>query len=218
MKEINVITLDTTKEQMVQFSDKYVLDKNTCLTVPRGYIAIAYINGKAMYKSSQCVKEKIISKCGKEYLGNEIQFAFYSPTLQPEFSYGFGPINVNNDRLKEAYRIGINGQMIIEIKDYVQLINQFAFSDSISLEDIREKLLPVIKSVGTPIVSSCFVNTNVSVFEIDSMIGEIREKMMRAFVTESAFTNMGISVSSVAINEIFVNEDDLEMIRNRINN
>ena len=42
--------------------------------------------------------------------------------------------------------------------------------------------------------------------------------MIKSFVAESAFANMGISVTSVAINEIFVNEDDLEMIRNRINN
>ena len=217
MKE-TIITFDATKDFLVQFSDKYVLDKTICLTVPRGYIAIAYINGRAMYKSSQCVKEQVISKCGKEYLGQEIQFAFYSPTVRPEFKYGFGPINVNNDRLKEAYRIGINGQMMIEVKDYVQLINHFAFSDKISLENVREKLLPVIKSVGTPIVSSCFVNSSVSVFEINAMIGEIREKMLESFVSEAAFKKMGISVESVAINEIFVNEEDLEMIRNRINN
>lgn len=218
MKENIVITMDTTSEYLVQFSKKYKLDKNISLTVPRGYIAIAYINGRAMYKSSQCVEEKIISKCGKEYLGKEIQFAFYSQTVHPEFPYGFGPINVNNDRLKEAYRVGINGQMMITINDYVELINYFAFSDSITVEDVREKILPIVKSVGTPIVSSCFVNTMVSVFEIDSMIGEIRDKMVKSFVSENALAKMGVSVESIAINEIYVNEDDLEMIRNRINN
>lgn len=218
MKKPVVITMDITKDYLVHFSDKYELDKTISLTVPRGYIAIAYINGRAMYKSSQCVKEKIISKCGKEYLGQEIQFAFYSPTLHPEFSYGFGPINVNNARLKEAYRVGLNGQMIIEVKDYVQLINHFAFSDSVTVENVREKLLPIIKSVGTPIVSSCFVNSDVSVFEISAMIGEIREEMVKSFMVEKAVKDMGISITSVAINEIFVNEEDLEMIRNRINN
>jgi membrane protease subunit (stomatin/prohibitin family) len=218
MKENIVITMDATSEHLVQFSKKYKLDKNISLTVPRGYTAIAYINGRAMYKSCQCVEEKVISKCGKEYLGKEIQFAFYSQTAHLTFSYGFGPINVNNDRLKEAYRIGVNGKMMITINDYIDLINYFSFSDNITVDDVREKILPIVKSVGTPIVSSCFVNTMVSVFEIDSMIGEIRDKMVNSLLSENALAKMGVSVESITINEIYVNEEDLEMIRNRINN
>ena len=218
MKDIETVTLDEKKDELVQFSEKYVLDKNTNLTVPRGYAAIVYVNGKAMYRTNHCLKEKILANCGRECAGQEVQFAFYSPTVSPEIYYGFGPINVNNDRLREAYRIGINGQMILDVKDYSQLINHFANCGSISLEAVREQLLPVIKSVGMSIVGGCFVNNNVSVFEIDSMVGVIREKMFNALSSEPAFGKMGISVASITVNEIFVNEDDLEIIRNRINN
>ena len=154
----------------------------------------------------------------KSILEKEVQFAFYSPNYHPEIKYGFGPVNVNNDRLKEAYRVGINGLMILTVIDYIKLINYFSFTDSITVEDIRERVLPFIKSVGIPILSSCFVNTLVSVFEIDSMLGEIRNNMVKAFVNENALDKLGIQVDSVSINQIYVNEDDLEMVRSRINN
>jgi len=83
---------------------------------------------------------------------------------------------------------------------------------------VRERLLPTIKSVGIPIVSSLFVDSNVSVFEVNAMIGDIRENMSKAFITENALENLGIQVDSVTINEVYVNEEDLELIRNRINN
>lgn len=218
MKRIEDITMKVNKDYLVQFSNRYVLDKALTLTVPRGYVAIVYVNGKAMVKLQDCVKEKVFDKLGKEYLGKEVQFAFYLPSMHPTISYGFGPIHINNDRLKEAYRIGINGQMSLTIQDYVGLIKYFAFSNSITVEEVREKMIPIIKTVGMPIVDSYFVNTKVSVFEINSLITDIRAKMEGSFQDEKTFKNMGVKVDSVAINEIFVNEEDLEMIRNRINN
>ncbi len=218
MKTEKEITVEQNDEFLVRFSERCKLDKRVTLTVPRGNCAIAYIDGKAAYRSNQCVGENVLSRCGKEYAGREIQFAFYSPSYCPEISYGFGPINVNNERLKEAYRVGINGRIVFSVTDYMSLINGFSFSGDITVEAVRQKILPLIKSVGVPIVSSCFVNTRVSVFEIDSMIGEIREKIKSAFLAETAMANLGIKIDSVAINEIYVNEDDLEMIRDRINN
>lgn len=218
MKNDVLVTISVNDEYVVQFSDKYELTKNLLLTVPKGYIAIAYVDGKPLFKSNQCVKEIVYKKCGKEYLSKEIQFAFYSPHIFPQILFGFGPINVNNERLKEAYRVGINGQMEITFQDYIKLIHYFSFVDSITVEAVRQRILPVIKTVGIPILSSCFANTKVSVFEIDSMLGEIRERMTEAFVKEKALEKMGIEVESVTINQIHVNEEDLEMVRNRINN
>lgn len=218
MKETNIITVEQSSDYLVRFSEKMKLDKAVALTVPRGYCAIAFIDGKATYRSGQCVCEKVYTRCGKEYLGREIQFAFYPTVYLPEMTYGFGPINVNNGRLKEAYRVGINGRMSVSVTDYVALINFFSFASEITVEDVRQRVLPVVKSVGVPIVSSCFVDTNVSVFEIDSMIGEIRGKIKTGLEEEPTLLKMGIRVMSVEVNEIYVNEDDLEMIRNRINN
>jgi hypothetical protein len=218
MKKEVPVTVSINKEFIVQFSEKHTLTKDLILTVPRGYTAIAYVDGKALFKSTQCTNKVVIKQIGKEYLGKEIQFAFYSPHIRPEISYGFGPINVNNARLKEAYRVGINGKMNLEIQDYIKLINQFAFTNNISVEMIRENILPLIKSVGIPILSACFVDTMISVFEIDSILGDIRDKMAQSFVKENALEALGIHVSSVSINQIHVNEEDLEMIRTRINN
>ena len=69
MKKEVLVTISENSEYIVQFSDKYKLTKDILLTVPRGYIAIAYVDGKALFKSNQCVKEVVFKRCGKEYLG-----------------------------------------------------------------------------------------------------------------------------------------------------
>lgn len=212
------ITIELSNEYLVQFSEKFNIDKKLCVTVPRGCFAIAYINGKAKYKTSQCIKELIISKCGKEYIGQEIQFAFYTPAVNSKFNFGFGDINVNNERLKEAYRVGVNGTVSFSITDYTDLINSFACLKEIKIDDIKKSILSIITSVGVPIVSSCFVNSEISVFEIDSKIDEIRQNMIKKLKTEEEIVRMGIDILSIQINPIFVNEEDLEMIRERINN
>lgn len=217
MKNDVLMTVTANEKYVVQFTKKAELTKDVYLTVPRQMVAIAYVDGKPLFKSNQCVDLNILKKVGKEYQGKEIQFAFYSPGYSPTINFGFGQINVNNERLKQAYRVGLHGQMMITFKDPVLLINHYAFSDNITVEEIREKILPTIKTVGIPILSSCFVNTMISVFEIDSMMGTIRENMSKAFVNERALEKLGIQIDSVAINQIYVNEDDLEMIRNNIN-
>lgn len=217
MKKDNVITIEGNEEFYVCFSKKYVLDKKVSLSVPRGYVAIAYINGKPMYKSKQCVNENILSKCGKEFLGQEIQFAFYSPSIHQEMKYGCKYINVNNDRLKEAYRVGINGSFLLEIKDYIKLINNFPGKNLITTEDVREIVVAIVQTVATPILASYFANTSISVFEINSMVGELRQKILDALTAESALEVLGITVNSITVREIHVPEEDLEMIRSRIN-
>ena len=212
-----LVSVEPNLEFLVQFTDKYILTKKLCLSVPRGYVAIVYIDGRAMYKSENCVNDVVFKKCGKEFLNKEVQFAFYPKEAHPDICFGFGSINVNNERLKEAYRVGVNGQMTLSIVDYVQLIKSFSFTNNITVESVRELILPTISSVGRTIVGECFRDSTVSIFEIDSMIGEIRKKMVDELVTEKLLSNIGIEIDSVAINEVFVNEEDLEMIRNRIN-
>ena len=217
MKSEIIITVAQDKKYVIQLSEKYELTKDLFLTVPRQIVAIAYIDGKPLYKSNPCTKQNVLQKCGQEYKAKDVQFAFYSPHYTPTIQYGFGPVHVNNERLKEAYRVGLHGEMIVSFKDPIKLIHFFTFSKSISVEDIRERMIPTIKTVGLPILSSCFANTKISVFEIDSMIGLIREKMTEAFVQENALDQLGIHVESMTIHRIYVHEDDLKIIRERIN-
>ena len=130
---------------------------------------------------------------------------------------GFGNIQVNNEGLKEAYRIGANGKFSIEITDYAKLIQAIPNENTITIDQVREKSISTIKTVGTPILGEYFSKISTSVFEMSSLIGDFREKFIIALQSEDIFSNMGIKISTLTVDGFHANEDDLELIRNRIN-
>ena len=52
---------------------------------------------------------------------------------------------------------------------------------------------------------------------MSSLIGDFREKFIIALQSEDIFSNMGIKISTLTVDGFHANEDDLELIRNRIN-
>ena len=132
-------------------------------------------------------------------------------------AWGFGNIQVNNVRLKEAYRIGANGKFSIEITDHVKLIQSFPNSSEITIDQIREKTISTLKTIGTPILGEYFSNTDTSVFEMSSLIADFRDKFMEGLQDERIFAEMGVKIATLTVDGFHANEDDLEMIRNRIN-
>ena len=75
----------------------------------------------------------------------------------------------------------------------------------------------LIRSVGIPILGGCFANTSVSVFEVSSLLGDIRKQMQDALTGEAKVKAMGIRITALTVAGIHVNEEDLELIRDRIN-
>ena len=119
--------------------------------------------------------------------------------------------------LKEAYRIGANGKFSIEITDHVKLIQSFPNSSEITIDQIREKTISTLKTIGTPILGEYFSNTETSVFEMSSLIADFRNKFMDGLQDERIFSEMGVKIATLTVDGFHANEDDLEMIRNRIN-
>jgi membrane protease subunit (stomatin/prohibitin family) len=217
MKQNNDVSVQIDKDSIVSFSQKYLLNKVLNVSVFRGLSAITYIGGKPIIKINEGSEQNIYEKCGKEFLGKEVQFAFFSPNNSFEMNYGFGPINVNNERLNEAYRVGVNGKIIFSVIDYVKLINAFNQYNKITIEDVRAKVIPLVKMAGVQVVSGFFSNSKVSVFEIDSKLLSIREEIENSIINEKTLEKLGIKIETITISPIYVNEEDLEMIRNRIN-
>lgn len=193
------------------------VDKNTAISVPINYRVVALIEGKIAFRIDTCNEVNIIREFGKELLKKQIEFIYVLSSAIPMMSWGFGNINVNNERLKEAYRVGANGKYSIEIVDIPKLIKNFADKTEISIDDIREKTVTIIKANGTQVVSKYFANTITSVFEIDSKIGEIRTDIKDALEDELLFKNFGLKMTDLIVEGIHVNEDDLQVIRDRLN-
>lgn len=159
---------------VVWYTEAFILDKGMKITVPNQYTAVVFDNEKIAFRVEPCVGKVIFKEYGKELLGHTMRIAFVHAKAIPETMWGFGNIQVNNERLREAYRVGANGTYQIEIADYGKLIGAFPTGVSITVESIKERMNALIRSVGIPILGGCFANTSVSVFEVSSLLGDIR--------------------------------------------
>ena len=202
---------------VVWYTEAFVLDKGMKITVPNQYTAVVFDNEKISFRVEPCVGKAIFKEYGKELLGHTMRIAFVRAKAISETMWGFGNIQVNNERLREAYRVGANGTYQIEVIDYGKLIGAFPAGVSITVESIKERVNSFIRSVGISILGGCFANTSVSVFEISSLLGDIRKKMLNALTEESKIKAMGIRITALTVAGIHVNEEDLELIRDRIN-
>ena len=212
------IELENEKEGLVvNYTDYIKTEKGLTITVPKNYKVIAFIDEKVVFRIESCIKKDIVKSFGKDLIGKEIKYAFILKSSVPQLSWGFGNINVNNSRLKEAYRMGANGKYVVDIVDYAKLINQFTNKKEILVDDIREKTIPILKMKGIPILSSYFANTDVSVFEINSKMDEFRTKFVETLQSEDMLFDMGLKVKYITVDGLHVNDEDLELIRNRIN-
>lgn len=205
------------EDVLIQISEPTEITKKTKVSVPTQYKAIAFIDQKPLFRIEPCVNKEFVKTYGKEYIGKQLRIAFVSNRTLAQSAWGFGNIQVNNEGLKEAYRIGANGKFSIEIVDYAKMIQAFPNANSITIEQVREKSISTLKTVGTPILGEYFSKTSTSVFEMSSLVADFRDKFMTALQDEKVFSTMGIKVSTLTVDGFHANEEDLELIRNRIN-
>lgn len=215
MKEIIITPQEINNDIIIQFSDDYIVEKNLVVDVPNQYEMIGYINGKVSFREND--GRYIIYKINKDFLKKNFKVAFIKKKALPDIIWGFGDINVNNQRLKECYRVGSNGTLQFEIIDRVKLVDSFIWGKNISVDMIKFKIIPVIKNIGADVISKYFANTDVSVFEINSKLEDIRIQLFNSLSNELIIKNMGLKVKSLVVNIIHVNDDDLDIIRNHIN-
>lgn len=216
-KNHTVEPIAVNEDVLIQLSSPVEISKKTKISVPNQYKAIAFIDQKPQFRIEPCINKEFVKSYGKEYIGKQLKIAFISNRTLAQSAWGFGNIQVNNEGLKEAYRIGANGKFSIEITDYAKLIQAIPNENTITIDQVREKSISTIKTVGTPILGEYFSKTSTSVFEMSSLIGDFREKFIIALQSEDIFSNMGIKISTLTVDGFHANEDDLELIRNRIN-
>ncbi len=205
------------EDVLIQISEPAEITKKTKVSVPTQYKAIAFIDQKPLFRIEPCINKEFVKTYGKEYIGKQLRIAFVANRALAQSAWGFGNIQVNNEGLKEAYRIGANGKFSIEILDYAKMIQAFPGADSITIEQVREKSISTLKTVGTPILGDYFSKTATSVFEMSSLVADFRDKFMAALQEEKIFSSMGIKVATLTVDGFHANEEDLELIRNRIN-
>lgn len=211
------VTVPAGNEALVCFSRHITVEKDNTLTVPRNYIGLLYVGGKPKAKITECSDESFVKKFGKELKKEDVQIAFYSDKQNFGIKWGIGGIQVNNDRLTDAYSVGVNGIVTCSIKDPIRLIQYFSKDTSITVDDVWKKVLPIITNNGIPVLSEYFSAKSVSIFEINSELANIRAKMNELIKNEKIFADMGLQVEDVTLNSIYVPEEDIKRIKERIN-
>lgn len=201
---------------LVQFTEPIVVDKALTVRVPNGFRAVVYLNERSEFRVDPTEGKRIV-EYGKQYLNATCQVAFIRDTLVPQMMWGFGLINVNNERLKEAYQIGANGKYSVEITEAAKLLKGLGGDSAITIDRIRDETKATIRTVGTAILGKYFANTDISVFEISAHLDEIREKLITSLKNESAFSLLGLKLRDLTVDGIHIPEEDLELIRERIN-
>ena len=216
----NYVTIEpkiVNDDVLIQVNGPTEITKKTRVSVPVQYNAYAFVDQRLLFRIDACINKELIKLCGKDYLGKQIRIAFVAKRIMAQSAWGFGNIQVNNVRLKEAYRIGANGKFSIEITDYIKLIQSFPNSSEITIDQIRENTISTLKTIGTPLLGEYFSNTDTSVFEMSSLISDFRNKFMDGLQDERIFSEMGVKIATLTVDGFYANEDDLEIIRNRIN-
>ena len=201
---------------IVQFTDTVVFDKSLLVTVPNGYIAFVFAEEKPQFRIEPCSEKKIASY-GKELLGKNGMVAFVRTKPLPPMGWGFGNIQVNNERLKEAYRVGANGKYTVEPSQPTKMIACFTAGEDITVEKLRERTISAVKNIGVSLLGTYFAGTEISVFEIASCMTDFRAKLLKSLQAEPVFADMGLAVKDITVDGIHVPEEDIESIRSRIN-
>ena len=147
MREVIYKPTNTGDGVIVQYTDSFILDKGMKISVPNQYIAVVFDNEKISFRVEPCVGKVIFKEYGKNFLGHTMKIAFIHVTAIPEMPWGFGNIQVNNERLKEAYRVGANGAFQIKITDFTKLMSAFSGDGEITVDDVKEKVLSLIKTI-----------------------------------------------------------------------
>lgn len=202
---------------LIQFSKPVEITKKTRITVPANYRAIAFVDAKPLFRIEPCQEKQFVKAYKKEYCGKHISIAYISSRNFARTPWGFGNIQVNNAGLKEAYRVGAHGEFSVDIVDYTKLIAAFPGYSEITVDMLREKCISTLKMVGTPIMSSYFSNTEISVFDMGMLSVDFKEKYISALSEEKIFSDLGIKITHLTVDGFHANEDDLKIIRERLN-
>ncbi len=147
---------------VVQFSPSAKIDKSVFLTVPNGYKGFVYINEKLSFRVDNCNHINLLKEYGKDLLGQNVKVCFILINSLPLLAWGFGNIEIKNDHQNELYKAGANGKYALEIEDFGRLIAAYSGFNVVTIDDLREKTISVIKSVGAPILNNLLVDKEVA--------------------------------------------------------
>lgn len=210
------------EQVLLQVTEPVVLNGRTTISVPMNFKGLLVVDQKVLRRVEPCLNQNVKDLMDRseyrDYNGKMVNVILVASATDSMLAgWGFGNINVNNERLKEAYRVGANGKFSVKITNAIKLMSAFPGYSTVTMDQVRGTVSTLFNSIGSSLLGGYFANTNVSVFEISSCIEDFRKKFYDAMKDEEIFGRLGIELSVLSVNGIHVPEEDIELIRDRIN-
>ena len=217
-KELLIKPIYEAPNVVLEYSKEITLTKDVRIDVPNGYEAYFGCNEEFVSKLERNRNARLLDLVGKEFKGKLIKVAYVRKTKLPLEPWGFGQVRVKNTKLNVTYNVGLNGKYQLEVTSPVKLIKTFPNKDSITFEMIKEKTKPYLEPVARPVLASYFDKHDLSIFEVESHIEEIRKEIVEALTKEDIFKDLGVKLKTVTINGIHIPDEDMNMIKQMVNN
>ena len=202
-------------EVLIEYSKEVVLTRHVLIDVPANYEALFASDEEYVAKISNCSKASLLKKVGKEFKNKTIKIAFFRKTNLPLIPWGFGEVKVNNPKLNVSYTVGCNGNYLLEVANPNKLIKSFA-TNTVTFTMLKEKTKPYIEPLARPALAKYFVNNELSIYEIESHLEEIRKDIIEALIKEDIFRELGVKLKTVTVNGVYIPENELKEVKRQI--
>ena len=197
----NVIMPSAKNPEIVVEIVEFLLEKNTMITVPSNYIAIVFIDNSPIRRIDECNKEsvfKLLEK-NKDYLGEKLKVSFITSKKISNVIWGFGDVTIS-DVNDDVYKFGLNGELKLLIVDKAAFMNSFGVIGNISIDDIGDKIRPIIKDVGVSIVTNYVKENNIAIPDLDSKYQFLKKSFIDLMNKNLNLNSCGLKVEDISIN------------------
>lgn len=210
-KKLYIKPLYENRNMIVQVSDPFVVTKNTYVTVPKDAIAYLYDHGKRTARL-ESGKDNRLFKMDKKSLSKWLQVEYILPCVDQQISWELGEIAVRDPQTDEVFHIGANGQCHVKM-DPLKLTRVFAINEPITVDKVREKYVTAMRQVGMPVLIRFFHLHPVSIYDINSLIPNLRDEMLSVLRDHEEMEMLGFYVTGLTIGRVHVNLEDLHRIQ-----
>ena len=196
---------------IVQVSDPFVVTKKTYVTVPNHYTAYLCDRGKRI-ACLESGRDNRLSKMGQDNIGKQLQVEYILSDTDQQIPWEFHGVAVRDAETGEVFHISANGQCRVEA-DPLKLTRVFAVNESITVDKMREKYVSAVRQVGMPILTGFFASHPVSVYDVNSLVPEVRDEILSALRGNEEAEMIGFYVTDLTVGKIRVDLNDLNRIQ-----
>ena len=205
MAEIILQPVTDDREVLVQFTESVTIAKDTKVIVPFGYFAAAYVDDQAEMFIRGGATITMCDEEDEELLNRQCKAAYIQ---EGPFDVLWGtenPIQVNNSRLNESYRVAARGNFFCMVADAEKLLKAFN-GERVTVFDLKQKLRNLCGTVLAEGVGNYLSNSNTPSFRINMEKFAIGSSLDDMLSSDATVREMGLRIYNCTVSMLDVRE------------